>query len=99
MAGNRRMAPVFATMTGLSADESPPETCPSGPRFLEVPGLRVGASDVRAEGTGAVAFARKGARDEDWDSPERRRFKECNERLFHPFVRSLRILALPFRTG
>ena len=100
MAGNGRMAPVFATMTGLSADESPPETCPSGPCFLEVPGLCIGASDVRAEGTGAVAFVRKDACDKDWDSAERRLFKECNERVFHPFVQSLRILAvLLFRTG
>jgi hypothetical protein len=36
MAGNGRMAPVFATMTGLSEDELPSDTCPSGIYFLEV---------------------------------------------------------------
>jgi hypothetical protein len=56
MAGNGRMAPIFATMTGLSADELPADTCPSGIYFLEVPGLCFGGSDVRAEGRGTVAF-------------------------------------------
>jgi hypothetical protein len=49
MAGNGRMAPVFATITGLSEDELPFDTCPSGIYFLEVPGLCAGASDVRAQ--------------------------------------------------
>ena len=62
MAGNGRMAPVFATMTGLSEDKSPPDTSPSGTCFLEASGLCVGASDVCAEGTGTVALARKDAR-------------------------------------
>ena len=100
MAGNGRMAPVFATMTGLSKEElpsdtcpsdaCPSDTCPSGICFLEVPGLCVGGSDVRAEGTGTIAFVRKDACNKDWDSAERRLFKECNERVFCPFVRSAR---------
>jgi hypothetical protein len=39
MAKNGWMAPIFATMTGLSADKLPSDTCPSGTFFLEVPGL------------------------------------------------------------
>jgi hypothetical protein len=84
------MVPAFATMTGLSAKELPPETCPSGTCFLEVPELCIGGRDVRADGTGTVAFARKDAHNEDWDSAERRLFKECNERVFHPFIQSIR---------
>jgi hypothetical protein len=90
MAGNGRMAPIFATMTGLSSDELPSEKCPSGIYFLEVPGLCVGGSDLRSEGTGTIAFVRKDAYNKDWDSAERRLFKEYNERVFYPFVRSLR---------
>jgi hypothetical protein len=90
MAGNGRMAPIFATMTGLSAVELPPEVCPSGIYFLEVPGLCIGGSDVRSEGTGTIAFVHKDAYNEDWDSAERRLFKEYNERVFYPFVRSVR---------
>ena len=84
------VAPVFATMTGLSEEELPSDTCPSGIYFLEVPGLCVGGSDVRAEGTGTIAFVRKDACNKDWDSAERRLFKEYNERVFYPFVRSVR---------
>ena len=90
MAGNGRIAPVFATMTGLSKEELPSDGCPSGICFLEVPGLCVGDSDVRAEGTGAIAFVRKDACNEDWDSAERRLFEEHSERVFYPFVRSVR---------
>jgi hypothetical protein len=51
----------------------------------------VGASDVsRVEGTGTVAFVQKDAYNEDWDSAERRLFKEYNEWVFHPFVRPVR---------
>jgi hypothetical protein len=87
MAGNGQMAPVFATMTSLSEDKLPSDTCPSRIYFLEVPGLCVGASDVRAEGTGTIAFVQKDAYNKDWDSAERRLFKEYNKRVFNPFVR------------
>jgi hypothetical protein len=87
MAGNGQMAPVFATMTGLSEDKLPSDTCPSEIYFLEVPGLCVGASDIRAEGTGTIAFVQKDACNKDWDSAEKRLFKEYNERVFYPFVR------------
>jgi hypothetical protein len=62
MAGNGRMAPVFATMTGLSEDELSSDTFPS-----------------------EINFCNK-----DWDSAERRLFKEYNQRVFYPFVRSVR---------
>ena len=68
------MAPIFATMTGLSEEELPSDTCPSGIYFLEVPGLCVGGSDVRAEGTGTIAYVPKDACNKDWDSAERRLF-------------------------
>jgi hypothetical protein len=71
MAGNGRMGLVSATMTGLSAEELPPETCPSGTCFLEVPRLCIGGSDVWADGTGAIEFVRKDVCNKDWDSAER----------------------------
>jgi hypothetical protein len=86
MAGNGRMVPVFATMTGLSAEELPPKTCPSVTSFMELPELCIGGSDIWADGTGTIAFARKDACNKDWDSAERRFFEEHDERVFHPFV-------------
>jgi hypothetical protein len=105
MGGSRRMPPVFATMTGLSEDKLPSDTCPSGIYFLEVPGLCVGASDVRAEGTYTIAFVRKDAFNKDWDSAERRLFKEYNESVFYPFIQPVWQvdynwdLLLPYQTG
>ena len=88
--GSRRMPTVFATMTGLSEDELSSDTFPSEINFLEIPGLCIGASDVRAEGTSTIAFVRRDACNKDWDSAERRLFKEYNQRVFYPFVRSVR---------
>ena len=77
------MAPIFAAMTGLSAEELPSGMCIRAVFFLEAPGLCIGGSDIWADGIGTIAFVHMDAYNKDWDSAERRLFKEYNECVFH----------------
>jgi len=90
MAGNGRVAPIWATRTGLTESELPSDVCPSGIYITQVPGLTIGGSNVMQEGHGYVAMVRSNAMNSDWDSVEKRLFEEYQERVFYPFLAKIR---------
>ncbi len=90
--GNGRVAPVFATMTGLSESELPKETCPSGILIVKCPGLSIGGSNVMdAEAAvGDIALIRHDALDKEWDSVEKRLYSKYQELVVYPFIEAIR---------
>lgn len=68
ISGNGRVAPIWATVTGLTERELPPSECPSGIYITMVPGLTIGGTDVMQEGYGYVALLRSNAMNSNYDS-------------------------------
>jgi hypothetical protein len=90
MSGNGRVAPIWATRTGLSELELPSDSCPSGIHITKVPGLTIGGSDIMQEGYGYVANVRANAMNSNWDSVEKRLFEEYQEMVYYPFIAKIR---------
>lgn len=93
-ASNGRVAPIWATLTGLTELELPSSGCPSGIYILEIPGLCVGGTNVHSQGTGFIACIRQNALDCDNESVEQRLFAEYNKKVYYPFVTKLREIDL-----
>jgi hypothetical protein len=71
MSGNGRIAPIWATRTGLSELELPSDSCLSGIHITKVPGLTIGGSDIMQEGYRYVTNVRANAMNSNWDSVEK----------------------------
>eukprot|EP00978_Attheya_sp_CCMP212_P042288 scaffold255283_cov67-Attheya_sp.AAC.1 len=82
------MAPVFVTVSGLTAAELPVETCPSGILALEIEGLMVagGGVTIGAQGSGYLVFIRN---DEDQDK-DKKRVRFYRDKVLLPFINGLR---------
>ena len=85
-----RVAPVFATISGLEENELPASTCPSGILCVEIPGLCCGASNVFDDAVGYVCFVRKMKSTANLDSVDKRIFLLYNEKVYYPFIAKIR---------
>ena len=80
--------PVFVSVSGLTPEQLPIDTCPSGILCLAVKGLCVAGGEVTVgnENKGCVAFIRN---DDDSDKAKKR-VRFYLDPIFLPFVNSLR---------
>jgi hypothetical protein len=82
------VADTFVSIVGLTDQEIPKETCPSGFLAIDVKGLGIGGAGVTVgeQKTGWVVFIRN---DND-QSGDKERYKFYREKVFLPFVRQSR---------
>ena len=94
MSGGGMIAPLFSTVTGLTARELPEDTCPSGVLVIEIPGLCVGGAvdpvATYGEGIGYVAFMRGREEDANKDAPQLVNFTHYRKKVLHRFVECIR---------
>ena len=83
-------APFYATIYGLTAEELPVSSCPSGVYTLPVPGFCYGgAQDCANESIGYIVFLRSSSK-EDEISTDQTNHEQYRNNIFLPFVSSNR---------
>ena len=85
------MAAPFVTVTGITENELPRATCPSGVYILSIPGLCAGGNnDPRNAATGYVAFIRTEKGEVSGKTSELRNFEWYRENVLLPFIKNVR---------
>ena len=83
-------APMYATVYGISEEEMPTATCPSGVLTIPIPGFCYGGSqDCANKSIGYLVFLRNTNKDDDISTDQINHTKYRNE-VFLPFVQSTR---------
>ena len=94
MSAGGMIAPIYATVTGLTTHELPEAACPSGVLVIQIPGMCVGgAVDPMAtfgEGVGFVVFMRGREEGANSDSPQLINFTHYRRKVLHPFIDCIR---------